>query len=411
MIFNLTDPAFVADPYPFYDKLRKTAPVVRLAPDQPWLVTSYELVRQGLSDPRLSSGARRFSRGFEILPDAEQDKFRPFLEFISKVMVFQDGDRHHLLRRLIGRAFSAEALSRYQPTVEGVVAELLSPASRDMATGRPIDLIASFARPLPIRIIGDILGVPHQDQTELASAADSLATFFGSAHPSREECVHVATQTEWMRCYFIDLATRRARDPGNDLLSRLIGIDNEQLLETDDLAAQCVMLLFGGLETTRNLIGNAVLALLTHKGQWAELVAKPDLAAKAVEEVLRYDTSGQFVSRMAAETLDFGPGEVKRGDAVLLILGAANRDPARFKEPGPNTFCITRRDPGHLSFGAGPHVCIGAGLARLLGRVALTQLAIKYPDLALTQEPTLRTSNINFRGPTELKIVREQTRY
>ncbi|GGS21949.1 cytochrome P450 [Streptomyces nojiriensis] len=361
--------AFNADPYPFYAALRTAGPVHRLVlgGERTWLVVGHEEARQALTHPGLSKdwlGSELFA---STLP----------VQAVATSMLDTDPPRHTRLRRLVAREFTARRVESLRPRVQQITDGLL-----DAMAARPdrrADLIASFAVPLPMTVICELLGVPGLDRERFRSwSGEIVAPPDGVGADPRA----VAEMT----AYLFELVAAKAADPGEDLLSALIRTRDEDggRLSPDELIGMAFLLLVAGHETTVNLIGNGVRALLAHPGQLAELRADPDgLIDGAVEEMLRYDGPVQHATyRFAATDLELGGVTITAGSSVLVALAAADRDPARFAQPGPDVFDIRRTGPGHLAFGHGIHFCLGAPLARMEGRIALRALLERFPDLA-----------------------------
>ncbi|MGZ9935568.1 cytochrome P450 family protein [Streptomyces sp. NC-S4] len=361
--------AFNADPYPFYDALRAAGPVHRLVlgGERTWLVVGHEEARQALTHPGLSKdwlGSGPFASTMPV-------------QAVATSMLDTDPPRHTRLRRLVAGEFTARRVESLRPRVQQITDELL-----DAMAARPdrrADLIASLAVPLPMTVICELLGVPGLDRQRFRYwSSEIVAPLDGVGADPRA--------VSEMTAYLLELVAAKAEDPGEDLLSALIRTRDEDggRLSPDELIGMAFLLLVAGHETTVNLIGNGVRALLAHPGQLAALRADPDgLIDGAVEEMLRYDGPVQHATyRFAAADLELGGVTIAAGSSVLVALAAADRDPARFAQPGPGVFDIRRTGPGHLAFGHGIHFCLGAPLARMEGRIAVRALLERFPDLA-----------------------------
>ncbi|MFG2230579.1 cytochrome P450 [Streptomyces sp. NPDC048723] len=361
--------AFNADPYPFYDALRTAGPVHRLVlgGERTWLVVGHEEARQALAHPGLSKNWL----GSELFASTTP------VPAVATSMLDTDPPHHTRLRRLVTREFTARRVESLRPRVQQITDELL-----DAMAARPdrrADLITSFAVPLPMTVICELLGVPGLDQQRFRSwSGEIVAPLNGVGADPRA--------VGEMTAYLLELVAAKAEDPGEDLLSALIRTRDEDggRLSPDELIGMAFLLLVAGHETTVNLIGNGVRALLAHPAQLAALRADPDgLIDGAVEEMLRYDGPVQHATyRFAAADLELGGVTITAGSSVLVALAAADRDPARFAQPGPDVFDIRRTGPGHLAFGHGIHFCLGAPLARMEGRIAVRALLERFPDLA-----------------------------
>ncbi|MEU7730162.1 cytochrome P450 [Streptomyces sp. NPDC040724] len=359
---------FNADPYPFYAALRTAGPVheVVLGGERTWLVVGHEEARQALGHPDLSKNW--FGTGpFGDTP----------VPAVATSMLDADPPHHTRLRALVAREFTARRIGSLRPRVQQITDELL-----DAMAARPdrrADLIGSFAVPLPMTVICELLGVPGLDRARFRFWSNEIvAPLDGVGADGR-------VMAE-MTAYLLELVGAKAEDPGDDLLSDLIRTRDEDgdRLSPDELIGMAFLLLVAGHETTVNLIGNGVRALLAHPDQLAALRADPEgLIDGAVEEMLRYDGPVQHATyRFARTGLELGGTLIPAGSSVLVALAAADRDPARFARPGPDVFDIRRPGPGHLAFGHGIHFCLGAPLARMEGRIAVRALLERFPDLA-----------------------------
>ncbi|KOV25368.1 cytochrome P450 [Streptomyces sp. XY413] len=361
---------FNADPYPFYEALRAAGPVHRLelGGERAWLVVGHEEAREALSHPALSKNWL----GSELFEVAQ-------VHAVATNMLDSDPPHHTRLRRLVAREFTSRRVESLRPRVQQITDGLLD--AMDAVPERRGDLIRSFAVPLPMTLICELLGVPNLDRARFRYwSGEIVAPLDGvGAHPR---------VLEEMTSYLCELVAAKAREPGDDLLSALIRTRDEDgdQLSPDELIGMAFLLLVAGHETTVNLIGNGVRALLDHPEQLAALRADPvGLIDGAVEEMLRYDGPVQHATyRFAGADLELGGVPIATGSSVLVALAAADRDPARFTGPGPGpeAFDIRRAGPGHLAFGHGIHYCLGAPLARMEGRIAIRSLLERFPGLA-----------------------------
>ncbi|GAA2060015.1 cytochrome P450 [Streptomyces albiaxialis] len=406
----LFDWSFASDPYPAYAWLREHAPVRRTelpSGVEAWLVTRYADAREALADARLSKNPHHHSergshgKGKVGIPGERSANLMTHLLNI-------DPPDHTRLRRLVSKAFTPRRVAAFAPRVQE-----LSDALIDSFAGRgEADLIHEYAFPLPIYAICDLLGVPSEDQDDFRSWAGMMIHQPGSPRGG------VGRAVKKMRGYLAELIHRKRADLGDDLISGLIrASDHGEHLTEDEAAAMAFILLFAGFETTVNLIGNGTYALLRHPAQrrlLQDAVAAGDerLLAGAVEELLRYDGPVELATwRFATEPLTVGGQPIAAGDPVLVVLAAADRDPAKFADP--DRLDLTRRDNQHLGYGHGIHYCLGAPLARLEGQTALATLLRRLPDLRLAADPEeLRwRGGLIMRGlrtlPVEFTPVRE----
>jgi cytochrome P450 len=398
--FNPFDPEFRRDPVPSYRRLREEDPT-HYSSLGVWVLSRYADCLAVLRHPRASSDARNsssFQDFFENLngEDAEaltdMRRLRPFL--------FMDPPDHTRLRGLVAKAFTPRVVEGLRPRVQQLVDELLD----GVAERGEMELIDDVAYPLPVRVISEMLGVPAEGHEtfkgwsrELARSLDPDFMVPADVLERRQQAVLAFNE------YFRGLIVERRTNPREDLLSALIAAEDEgHRLTEDELLSTCTLLLVAGHETTVNLIGNGMLALLRHPDQLARLRNDPSLARGAVEELLRYDPPVTMTARVAMEDLEVGGITVEAGSQVILLLGAANRDPAQFAEP--DHVDLTRPDNHHLGFGHGIHFCLGAPLARVEGQIALTELAQRFPDLeAAVDEPEYK-ENIVLRGLARLPM-------
>ncbi|MGX1758698.1 cytochrome P450 [Streptomyces lydicus] len=380
---------FAADPYPAYAWLREHAPVHRTelpSGVEAWLVTRYTEARQALADGRLSKNPVHHSesahgKGKVGIPGERSANLMTHLLNI-------DPPDHTRLRRLVSKAFTPRRVAAFAPRVQELTDQLID---RFAAKGEA-DLIHEFAFPLPIYAICDLLGVPREDQDDFRDWAGMMIRHGGGPRGG------VARSVKKMRGYLAELIHRKRETLGDtaeadeDLISGLIrASDHGEHLTENEVAAMAFILLFAGFETTVNLIGNGLYALLRHPAQ-RELLQKSitagdtDLLTTGIEELLRYDGPVELATwRFATQELTLGGQRIAQGDPVLVVLAAADRDPARFTEP--DVLDLTRRDNQHLGYGHGIHYCLGAPLARLEGQAALATLLTRLPDLRLAAEP------------------------
>jgi cytochrome P450 len=389
-------PTFREDPYPHYERYRSREPLVRVA-DTMWFAFGHADVTAMLRDPKLSSDERR----------ATSEVGRPAPGRLATSLLFMDPPDHTRLRSLVARAFTPKRVADLGPTAEAITAGLLDEIGAAGASGAVVDVIRSLAYPLPVRIICSLLGVPATDEATFTGWSRVLARSLDpSVLRSAEMDAAIADAERDLAAYLGDLLSFRRATPGDDLLSALLVVeadgDRVSPKEVVDLA---LLLLVAGHETTVNLIGNGVLALLRAPDQLDLLRRSPDLVAGAVDELLRFDSPVQMTQRVAIEDLELAGYRVRAGDEILLVLGAANRDPAVFAEP--NCLDVTRDARRHVAFGGGIHHCLGASLARLEGQVALSALLARFAHLELAGRPSRRPT-FTLRGLESLPLVVEE---
>jgi len=392
------DAAFFADPYALYARLRAEGPVARARTPvglPVWIVTRYDDARRALNDPRLAKDATGFARVLDRHP-VPPERRAVFAQELGRHMLSSDPPDHTRLRKLVSRAFTMRAIAGMRPRIEALAAEL---ADR-MAAGPPeVDLLDAFAFPLPMSVICDLLGVPDTERTTFRRWSNTLLSSDGTGADRTAAGLAIAQYLGAL------VAEKRAR-PADDMLSAIVAAsDDADRLSADETVSMAFLLLVAGHETTVNLIGNGVLALLRSPDRLAELRADPDLVPRAVEEFLRFDGPVNLATfRHTTEPVEIGGCAIPAGEVVLVALASADRDPDRF--PAPDDLDPHRDVTGHLAFGFGLHHCLGAPLARLEGDVAFRTLLGRFPDLSLAVDPdelSWRTS-ILMRGLTRLPV-------
>ena len=398
LLLQLLDPSNRADPYPVYAQIRERGPLQ--LPDMTLNVFSSfqdcdDVLRHpsSASDRLKSTAAQR-----EIAEGAEARPFGP------PGFLFLDPPDHTRLRKLVSKAFAPKVVKALEADITSLVDALLD---RVEAVAGPFNVIADLAHPLPVAVICRLLGVPIEDEPQfsrasalLAAALDPVISFTGQAPDSVDEMFQAGL---WLRGYLRDLIARRRSDPGDDLMSGLIHVEEsgDQLTE-EEIVATCNLLLIAGHETTVNLIANAILAMLRLPSQWAALGADPQRVSAVVEETLRYDPPVQLMGRIAADDMTIGELTVPKGDVMMLLLAAAHRDPSAFERP--DEFDPDRANIRHLGFGKGPHFCLGAPLARLEAAVALSKVTARFPRAQMAGEPQYK-QNLTLRGMASLEVT------
>jgi P450-derived glycosyltransferase activator len=365
------------DPYPLYERLRAHGPLVRSRVG-PWVTTNHRVCNAVLRDRR-----------FGVAPDGAEAGGLSFLEM--------NPPDHTRLRRLVAPAFSPRKMAGYTALIEKTVHRLLDELPPD---GR-FDLVPAFAAPLPITVISDLLGVPTDRAAQFARWGATIGTALDGVKGVRHLRALLQANAGLERL-FEQLFEQRRREPAEDVISSVVAAEGDAIAPAE-MVPICVLLFIAGFETTVNLVSNAVLALLAHPEQWAALRADPALAAGAVEEVLRYDPPVQRTGRVALGDVELDGVTVRRGEYVVTLTAAANRDPDAY--PDPARFDITRAAPvEHLAFSSGIHYCLGAPLARIEAAVALAALAERLPGLRVTGRVVRRNAS-TIRGPLHLPVV------
>lgn len=393
-------PSFRADPYLFYRRLREQDPFHRTFVEGGWVLSRYETIDSVLHDRRFSADDRCWSGWPWVLRLMRQvgrlEADEPYLPS----MLRQDPPDHTRLRKLVSKAFTPRAIAALQGRIEQIVETHLDAVMTD---GR-MDVIQDLAHPLPVIVIADMLGIPQPDREQFQYWSNEAVRDLDFA--SIEDFRRAGVALKALRAYLAEVIKKRRRDPRDDIVSALILAEEDgEQLDTEEIYGTCELLLIAGNETTTNLIGNGLLALLQHPEQLALLRDKPDLMPQAIEELLRYNSPVQITSRFALESLDMEGRHVKQGDQLLLLLGAANRDPDAFDDP--EDLDITRTEVNHLSFSQGIHFCLGAALARLEGRVALSALLRRCVNIGLATDALEWRYGATLRGLTTLPVTFE----
>lgn len=395
----LLSPDMIADPYGHLDTLRDHDPVHWSPLHHAWLVTGHDQVMRCLRDPAVS--ADRVRPLMDAVPQGARDDAERAFAILSRWMVFNDPPRHRRLRQVFQEAFAARAVARYRAFTEKATRAVLA---RKAVPGRTGDLLADVAKPLPALVFARWLGIPPTDGPSFWYWNTRVADLIlGTAQEESEYRASLQALVS-LEDYLGALVARRRAEPGDDLISQVLGEGRVgDSVSVEEFTGMLTQMAFAGGETTSNLIANTVLALHTRPDQLAAVRAEPELAQGAVEETLRLDGPSKMSIRTAARDLDLDGRTLRAGDRIFLVTAAANRDPARFPDPG--RFDVRRSGATHLGFGFGAHFCIGAALARLVAVAAVRTLVCDHPGLTLTDpgRPSWQPSLLN-RGLTALPV-------
>ena len=381
-----------ADPYPLYRRLQAVAPVHRSGLDGNWYVSGFEAGRQILGDPRVGKNNQFIVARHGVDPE----RLRIAQRRPRRSMLTVNPPEHTRLRGAAKGAFIPPAMAAVQPRVAAIIDERLD---RLAALGEA-DVMAELAFPMPVTVVGEMVGVPEEDRAWFRPLMRTLVSS-DSFKRSPEELKRVEQASDELEAYFFDLIARRRKEPRDDLLSYFIGQADDGVLDEDELFSTVTLLFFAGFLTTTNLIGNGLVALFDHPEEQARLWEHPELAAAAVEEIVRFDSPIQFVHRNVLEDLELDGQHLSAGDVVMVLLAAANRDPARFGDP--DRFDIGRPDNLHLAFAWGLHFCLGARLARMEGQLVLAGLVKRFAKVEPAGEP-VRNPGLVIRGFDSLPV-------
>ncbi|XXF75385.1 cytochrome P450 [Myxococcaceae bacterium GXIMD 01537] len=390
--YNLLSPELKANPYPAYADLRRNAPVCQVDPGGMWAVSRHDDVMHVLKNPQLFS-----SQGFRAATNPPWLGGNPFADSL----IVMDPPQHGRLRALISRAFGATAMARLEPRVRAFAEQAVA----ELPLEQPFDAMKPYALRIPASVIGDLLGVDASLHSRLKRWADLITGGVTTVRPDEHERKQLARDavTELRQC-FGELLEQRRREPGDDMVSDLLRarVEGESLTQ-DELIAFMALLLVGGIETAVNLLGYSLLVLLERPELEARLRADRSLIPAFIEEVLRYEPPVQAAPRLTTQDVELGGVQLPKGTALLVLLGSACRDEARF--PDGDTFVLERPGPQHLPFGHGAHFCLGAQLARMEGRLALEALFDRCARLEAGPEPMTWHRTLVVRGPATLSLV------
>lgn len=386
----LGSPAPPQDPYPKYHQLREAAPRHRDPELGTWFLSTYADCSQALKDPRLGRAPTDVDSQLNGGLRRRRRRVRPS-------MLFLNPPEHTRQRKLVNRGFTPRRVEALRPHV----AELADECLERVAEQREVDVMDLLAFPLPVAVIGELVGVPRAEQAQFRDIAPDLTAGLDPIQ-SDEKLDRVEAAGDFFRAYFLDLAAQRRAEPREDLMSVLVEAEESgDILDEDEIMSVVILLFAAGFETTTNLIGSGLLALLQHPDQLARLRRDRSLLPSAVEEMLRYESPVQVNGRYALEDTHIGDQPISAGESVVTFLGAGNRDPRQFLDP--DRFDVGRDDGAPLSFGGGVHYCLGAALARLEGQVVFDRLLDRFSDLELLEQPTFRPS-VTLRGVEELRV-------
>ena len=396
---NFLTPSYFNNPYSAYKYMHESAPIFWSKKVNAWIVSSFVEVEEGLHGEQLIAKGRIAAAASHFTPE-EREKYPVSQWTLNRYMNFQDPPDHTRFRRLVSKSFTPRSINAFEPKIEIIVARLL-----DEATKKEIfNLVDDFSFQLPSLVICELLGMPLERQWDLKRWADGLAGFIASAQVTSEKATLAEGVAIEAQEYLMQLFQDIRKNPGENLLSRVLTAPKgDDELSDQELVALTVNLFFAGFETTEGLISNMVRALSDNPEQLELLRNNPELIEAAVEEALRFDSSIQKQSRIAAEDMEIHGQKIAKGDYVHFMIGAANRDPLRFSNP--ERFDIARKDAGNVSFGHGIHFCIGAPLARLEARIAIRQLIERMTKIKVI-EPLPRYAELfAVRKPLELWVT------
>lgn len=402
--YDLNSTEFLKNPYPVYDELRVNDPIHWSAENGYWILTRYADIAAQVQNDCLSSNRIAAHQG--RMPEAAKEHFRPFFTAVGSWMLMIDPPDHTRLRALVSKAFTPGVVENMRALVQKLVDEMLASVTERGS----MEVMTDLANPLPATVIAEMLGVSGTDQQQFKAWSDDIAMGLGGIDSARTKeelfSLYDLAQKSFIALadYFrVKVAELRAR-PSNNLLSALIQAEEQgDRLTESELFANCVLLMIAGHETTTNLIGNGVLALLRNPEQKNKLAHNPEAIVSAVEELLRFDSPVQKMGRIALADINIGDKQIKQGDLVCVSYAAGNRDPEQFASPAE--LDIMRKPNRHLAFGHGLHYCVGAALARLEGQIAINTILSRMPALRLDSEELQWNRNLTLRGLQALPVT------
>jgi pimeloyl-[acyl-carrier protein] synthase len=393
-LYRLLEPQVLADPYPLYERLRREDPVHWDPYLHSWVVTRYADVITVLHD---FSAARTPTP--EQLSAIGLSKLTPLARVMVKQMLFLDPPSHSRIRGLAACAFTPARVSALRNRIQLLADKLLDAVAPN---GR-MDVLADFAEPLPAIVTSELFGVSTEFALQLKTWSAKFAEMLGNFQHNPDRIPSMLDTIENLTEFFRKAVEEQKKKPCPGLVHSLVKAELEgDRLTEEEIIANCIITLVGGLETTTNLIGNGILTLLRHPDEMQRLRNDPSLIVSAVEELLRYESPSQHTARLAPSDVTLGGKSIRKRQAVIAVMGAGNRDPERF--PDPNRLDLTRQDNRHLAFGWAAHFCFGAPLARLEGQVAFSTLLNRFPDLTLESGPLVWRENLGLRGLKALNV-------
>jgi len=395
-LYHLLDPEVLANPYPLYKRLRTEAPVHWDPFLHAWVVTRYSDVVRVLHD---FSADRTPSP--EQLERMNLSALRPIAAVMVKQMLFLDAPAHTRLRSLASSVFTPARVRTLRAHIQQIADTLLNTAMRKSAA--EIDIIADFAEPLPAIVTAEMLGVPAADHRKLKAWTADFGEMLGNFQHNPDHVPKVLRAVEEMLEYFQERVRELRAHPREGLINSLLTAEiNGDRLTEEEVIANSIVTMVGGQETTTNLIGNGLLTLLRHPAELQRLRENPALMASAVEELLRYESPSQHTARIARTDVELGGQRIRKRDAVIAVMGAANRDPDRF--PDADQFDLARTDNRHLAFGWAAHFCFGATLARIEGQISFSSILARMPKLEIQHAPLEWRTNLGLRGLVALPV-------
>ena len=396
--FNPASDDFVRDPYAVLLALQRDDPAYWSPRLKAWILTRYEDVRASLASPDMS--VDRIRPFYAAMPAAERSVLAELMRYLTLWLVFRDPPEHTRLRQLMARAFTVRAVQALKPGIEQLCQDLGDALPR----GEAFDFVDRFAMQLPGLVIMNLLGVPRENMEKLKSCSDRMQLFIGSARNAPDKYQRAAEGAHEMAEFFRMLIAERRKEPRDDLISAFIAArEADEEMTEDELVSACMLVMFGGHETTTNLLAGGLSKFAANTDAWKALADDPTLSRNAVEECLRLDGPSGSMARVVAQEHELHGKRLQPGERVFAMINAANQDPEIFEDP--QRFDIERKPNRHLTFGFGPHFCMGAALARLEGEIAFAHLAQRFPNIEIAPEGAQWHATMIMRGPRVLPII------
>ena len=394
-LYHLLDPAVLANPYPLYHRLRSEDPVHWDPYLHAWVVTRYAdvvAVFQHFSADRTPTP--------EKLREIGLARLTPLAQLMVRQMLFLDPPTHSRIRGMASKAFTPRRVEVLQEHIQEITDSLLNAVQ---STGH-MEVLADLGVPLPAIVTEELIGLPISDREQLTRWSTDFAEVLGNFQHNPDRAERVLQSVNEMVAYFQAAVREHRAHPREDLISAFVAaeIDGDRLTD-EEIVANAIVTMVGGQETTTNLIGNGLLTLLRHPAQLEKLKVEPDLMPSAVEELLRYESPSQHTARLAPDDVELGGKLIRKREAVIAVMGAANRDPSRF--PDPDRLDFFRQDNRHVAFAWASHYCFGAPLARIEGQIAFKSVLRRMPNLRLKPGPLTWRTNMGLRGLTALEVT------
>ena len=398
LVYDPIDEAIRRNPFPLYEALQEHDPIHWSPAIRSWIITRYDDVRQVALSPTMSSD--RLRPFYEAQRDDRREILSGVMRYLNEWLVFKAPPEHTRLRKMMNGVFSMPMVQSMAAQIRRTVDDLYAQVPR----GQPFDFMQEVAVLLPAYVILDMMGVARADFRMIKEWSDDLRLFIGTSRAEEDKYRKARSGADQMSAYFRSLIAQRRAQPGDDVISKmLLAQDERGGLSEDELIAMCMLVLFGGHETTTNLLGSAVVAMLAYPEQQQLLRDRPELIDSAVEEFLRYDGPSNSIARVVAVDHELHGKALRAGDRVFAMINAANRDPRSFERP--HELDIQRSPNRHLTFGQGLHFCLGAPLARLEAKVCLGALVSGFSSMRLGPGEVHWIDALVMRGPSSLPLV------